>query len=101
MNKKLPKGAYGGVSGKDYVPYITDKSKTGGNIAVLIIGLILASVFAASADTSVIPIQNRLNQNIPEPSYRTNPSISHSLTPWKNHPGSLIHNPASSSKVHP
>ena len=48
MNKKLPKGAYGGVSGKDYVPYITDKSKTGGNIAVLIIGLILASVFAAS-----------------------------------------------------
>ncbi|MEG1131263.1 MAG: oligopeptide transporter, OPT family [Romboutsia sp.] len=48
MNKKLPKGAYGGVSGKNYVPYITDKSKTGGNIAVLIIGLILASVFAAS-----------------------------------------------------
>ena len=48
MNKKLPKGAYGGVSGKDYVPYITNKSKTGGNIAVLIIGLILASVFAAS-----------------------------------------------------
>ncbi|CEH33595.1 OPT family oligopeptide transporter [Romboutsia lituseburensis] len=47
-NKKLPKGAYGGVSGKDYVPYITDKSKTGGNAAVLIIGLVLASVFAAS-----------------------------------------------------
>ncbi|MGL4913257.1 MAG: OPT family oligopeptide transporter [Romboutsia sp.] len=48
MNKKLPKGAYGGVSGKDYVPYITDKSKTGGNLTVLIIGLLLASVFAAS-----------------------------------------------------
>ena len=48
MNKKLPKGAYGGVSGKNYVPYITDKSKTGGNIAVLIIGLLLASIFAAS-----------------------------------------------------
>ncbi|MCR8746985.1 OPT family oligopeptide transporter [Romboutsia lituseburensis] len=47
-NKKLPKGAYGGVSGKDYVPYVTDKSKTGGNAAVLIIGLVLASVFAAS-----------------------------------------------------
>ncbi|MEG0855382.1 MAG: oligopeptide transporter, OPT family [Terrisporobacter sp.] len=48
MNKKLPKDAYGGIPGKDYIPYITDKSKTGGNTAVLIIGLILASVFAAS-----------------------------------------------------
>ncbi|MGL5756504.1 MAG: OPT family oligopeptide transporter [Paraclostridium sp.] len=47
-NKKLPKGAYGGVSGKDYVPYITDKSSTGANIAVLIIGIILAVIFAAS-----------------------------------------------------
>ncbi|PBI58136.1 hypothetical protein [Clostridioides difficile] len=34
MNKKLPKGAYGEVSGKDYVPYITDKSRTGGNVDV-------------------------------------------------------------------
>lgn len=47
-SKKLPKGAYGGVSGKDYVPYITDKSKNGANLAVLIIGIILAVVFAAS-----------------------------------------------------
>ncbi|CEP81154.1 oligopeptide transporter, OPT family [Paraclostridium sordellii] len=47
-SKKLPKGAYGGVSGKDYVPYITDKSKTGTNLAVLIIGIVLAVVFAAS-----------------------------------------------------
>ncbi len=48
MKKKLPKGAYGGISGKDYVPYVTDKSKSGGNVAVLIIGIILAVVFAAS-----------------------------------------------------
>ncbi|WP_455538319.1 OPT family oligopeptide transporter [Terrisporobacter sp.] len=48
MSNKLPKEAYGGVSGKDYVPYITDKSKKGTNIAVLIIGIILAIVFAAS-----------------------------------------------------
>ncbi|CEQ19939.1 OPT family oligopeptide transporter [[Clostridium] sordellii] len=48
MNKKLPKEAYGGVSGKDYVPYITDKSKTGANVIVLIIGIILATIFAAS-----------------------------------------------------
>ncbi|KPI51765.1 OPT family oligopeptide transporter [Clostridioides difficile] len=52
MNKKLPKGAYGEVSGKDYVPYITDKSRTGGNVAVLIIGIILAAIFAASTTYS-------------------------------------------------
>lgn len=48
MSNKLPKEAYGGVSGKDYVPYITDKSQKGANVPVLIIGIILATVFAAS-----------------------------------------------------
>lgn len=48
MEKKLPKGAYGSVSGKDYVPYVTGKDKSGGNVAVLIIGIILAVIFAAS-----------------------------------------------------
>lgn len=48
MSKKLSKEAYGGLPGKDYVPYITDKSKSGTNVAVLIIGIILAVVFAAS-----------------------------------------------------
>ena len=48
MSNKLPKDAYGGVSGKDYVPYITDKSKKGASIPVLIIGIVLATVFAAS-----------------------------------------------------
>lgn len=47
-SKKLPKEAYGGVAGKDYVPYITDKSKTGANPAVIIIGALLAVIFAAS-----------------------------------------------------
>ncbi|CEH34081.1 OPT family oligopeptide transporter [Romboutsia lituseburensis] len=46
--KKLPKEAYGGISGKDYVPYITDKSKKGTNIAILIAGVLLATIFAAS-----------------------------------------------------
>lgn len=46
--KKLSKDAYGGVHGKDYVPYVTDKSRTGTNLAVIIIGIILATVFAAS-----------------------------------------------------
>lgn len=48
MKNKLPKEAYGGVHGKDYVPYITDKSKKGTNIAVMIIGIVLATIFAAS-----------------------------------------------------
>ena len=46
--KKLSKEAYGGVAGKDYVPYITDTGKLGGGIPVLIIGLILAVIFSAS-----------------------------------------------------
>lgn len=48
MNKKLSKEAYGGVAGKDYVPYLTEGSKVGGNTAVLIIGIVLAALFAAS-----------------------------------------------------
>ena len=48
MEKKLPKEAYGGVSGKDYIPYITDKSKKGLNLTVTIIGVVLAAIFAAS-----------------------------------------------------
>ncbi|MDU5111055.1 MAG: oligopeptide transporter, OPT family [Clostridium sp.] len=48
MAKKLPKEAYGGVHGKDYVPYLNDKSKKGSNISVLIIGAVLSAIFAAS-----------------------------------------------------
>ncbi|HBP64337.1 MAG TPA: peptide transporter, partial [Desulfosporosinus sp.] len=48
MDNKLSKDAYGGVSGKDYVPYISSGSKSGGNVAVLIIGIFLAALFAAS-----------------------------------------------------
>jgi putative OPT family oligopeptide transporter len=48
MDKKLSKDAYGNVPGKDYVPYISSGSKLGGNGAVLIIGIILAVLFAAS-----------------------------------------------------
>ncbi|MBU3145382.1 OPT family oligopeptide transporter [Clostridium sp. CF012] len=48
MDNKLSKNAYGGVDGKDYVPYISTGSKSGGNVAVLIIGIILAAIFSAS-----------------------------------------------------
>ena len=48
MKNKLSKDAYGGVHGKDYVPFITDKSQKGTNIAVIAIGAILAALFAAS-----------------------------------------------------
>ncbi|MDU2489890.1 MAG: oligopeptide transporter, OPT family [Clostridium celatum] len=52
MKNKLPKEAYGGVHGKDYIPYITDKSKKGTNIAVMIIGIVLSVIFAASTSYS-------------------------------------------------
>lgn len=48
MNNRLSKNAYGGVDGKDYVPYVSSGSKSGGNVAVLIIGIFLAVLFAAS-----------------------------------------------------
>lgn len=48
MDKKLSKDAYGSVAGKDYVPYVSSGSKSGGNVVVLIIGIILAALFAAS-----------------------------------------------------
>ncbi|MBZ9689123.1 oligopeptide transporter, OPT family [Clostridium estertheticum] len=48
MDNKLSKDAYGGVDGKDYVPYVSSGSKSGGNVAVLIIGIFLAALFAAS-----------------------------------------------------
>ena len=48
MEHKLSKDSYGGVAGKDYVPYVSNGSKFGGNVVVLIIGIILAVLFAAS-----------------------------------------------------
>lgn len=48
MKNKLSKEAYGGVSGKNYIPYITDKNKKGINFSVLIIGIVLTVIFAAS-----------------------------------------------------
>lgn len=48
MTKKLSKESYGGVPGKDFVPYISSGSRLGGSVAVLIIGILLAVLFAAS-----------------------------------------------------
>ena len=48
MSKKLSKEAYGGVEGKDYIPFVTSGSKLGGNAVVMIIGILLSALFAAS-----------------------------------------------------
>ncbi|QSX05682.1 OPT/YSL family transporter [Sedimentibacter sp. zth1] len=48
MDNKLSKAAYGSVDGKDYVPYVSSGSKSGGNVAVLTIGIVMAVLFAAS-----------------------------------------------------
>ena len=48
MSDKLAKEAYGGVPGREYIPYVSQGSKSGGNAAVLLIGSLLAALFAAS-----------------------------------------------------
>ncbi len=50
MEKRLSKNAYGGVKGKDYVPFTTDTTlrQTENTGLVLVIGIILAVLFAAS-----------------------------------------------------
>lgn len=48
MKKKLPREAYGGVHGKDYIPYISGKSNKGANLPVILIGIVLSAIFAAS-----------------------------------------------------
>lgn len=48
MHKQLSKDAYGGVTGKNYVPYIDSGSRNGGNTAVWLIGTLLAILFSAS-----------------------------------------------------
>ena len=47
-HKKLSKEAYGGVDGKNYIPFITSGPKTGGNVVVMILAILLAVIFAAS-----------------------------------------------------
>ena len=58
MNNKLPKEAYGGVDGKEYVPYLSGKSNKGSNLAVMIIGIILAALFAV--DKRELPSRRKL-----------------------------------------
>ena len=48
MDNKLSKEAYGGIGGKEYTPYLTTGTKLGGNTVVMIAGIILAILFAAS-----------------------------------------------------
>lgn len=47
-SKKLSKSAYEGVKGKDYVPYVREKSSSEGSPVVLIAAILLAILFAAS-----------------------------------------------------
>ncbi len=51
MQNKLSKDAYGGVSGKDYKPFLSEK-KAGSNTIVLVMGILLAVLFAASTTYS-------------------------------------------------
>ena len=46
--KHLSKTAYGGVDGKSYIPYEDGRKTKAGNLIVLVIGILLAVLFAAS-----------------------------------------------------
>lgn len=49
MKKKLSKDAYGGINGRDYTPYITDKANLKeSSLSTLLIGVLIAVIFAAS-----------------------------------------------------
>ncbi len=54
MNKRLSKYAYGGVEGKAYTPFTTDSElrKTENSKLVLVVGILLAILFAASTTYS-------------------------------------------------
>lgn len=65
MDKKLSKEAYGNVAGKNYKPYLGDKMKEGGSIGVLIIGICLAILFAASTAYSGMKVGLTVAAGIP------------------------------------
>lgn len=47
-NTKLMKEAYGGVEGKNYVPFITQGDRKGGSSIIIIASILLSVLFAAS-----------------------------------------------------
>ncbi|MGX6961878.1 OPT/YSL family transporter [Vagococcus xieshaowenii] len=65
MNK-LSKGAYSGVKGKDYKPYVPDgkNRKNGGNL-IIIAGIILSAIFAASTTYSGMKVGLTVAAGIP------------------------------------
>lgn len=64
--KKLSKDAYGGVPGKEYIPYVENgkKAKSGGTL-ILIFGIILATLFAASTAYSGMKVGLTVAAGIP------------------------------------
>ncbi|MGR3741306.1 OPT/YSL family transporter [Companilactobacillus sp. DQM5] len=66
MAKKLSKDAYGGVPGNKYEPYVRDgKKNKSGNAVILITGIILAIVFAASTAYSGMKAGLTVSAGIP------------------------------------
>lgn len=46
--RKLSKSAYGEIDGKNYIPFVNSGDKKGGNFPILVMGAVLAVIFAAS-----------------------------------------------------
>lgn len=64
MSKKLSRGAYGGVAGKDYEPYLSGNNR-GGGLVILILGIIMAIIFAASTAYSGMKVGLTVAAGIP------------------------------------
>ncbi|MCY9806213.1 OPT/YSL family transporter [Lentilactobacillus senioris] len=63
--KQLSKSAYGGVPGDKYVPFVSEKDNKGGSPVIMIMGAILAIIFAASTAYSGMKAGLTVSAGIP------------------------------------
>ncbi|WP_314068381.1 OPT family oligopeptide transporter [uncultured Vagococcus sp.] len=63
--KKLSKDAYGGVKGKEYVPYVKNNKGANGGTLIIIFGILLSAIFAASTAYSGMKVGLTVAAGIP------------------------------------
>ncbi|MEG0549708.1 MAG: oligopeptide transporter, OPT family [Vagococcus sp.] len=64
--KKLSKDAYGGIKGQDYVPYVKDgKNRKNGGSLIVLFGILLSIIFAASTAYSGMKVGLTVAAGIP------------------------------------
>lgn len=63
--KKLSKDAYGGVKGNEYVPYVKHHKGANGGALIIIFGILLSAIFAASTAYSGMKVGLTVAAGIP------------------------------------